>query len=89
MAGFEVCNCETVCRGDSGFVWLVTLDTTFKGVPKWPSRVQYGVVPDGFVNEVEPRPLDQGCYRAWAGGTGGVSFEIDSSGGVRELLEER
>ena len=81
--GLTVYDCYTHPGQDQHVYW-----TTARGVEapsRWPTRVIYGIVPAGLDSLRGPEILGPGCYTASVGGTGVVSFVIDSAGGVREL----
>ena len=76
----------TCAGGDrpSGAVWGFELDSVRTSLLAFPSRIHYGAIPHGYVEEIAPKELLPGCYRATAGGAGFVEFEVDSAGAVRQ-----
>jgi hypothetical protein len=62
------------CNGRA--VW--TISNQRLGLP--PSRISYGVAPDGFVSRVGPEPLKPGCYEVVVSGPSRVRFQIGEDG---------
>lgn len=62
------------CNGRA--VW--TISNQGLGLP--PSRITYGVTPDGFVSRVGPEPLKPGCYELVVSGPSHVRFRIGENG---------
>ena len=62
------------CNGRA--VW--TISNQELGLP--PSRISYGVTPDGFVSRVGPEPLEPGCYEVVVSGPSRVRFRIGEDG---------
>lgn len=58
------------CSGRA--VW--TISNQGLGLP--PSRISYGVTPDGFVSRVGPEALKAGCYEVVVSGPSHVRFRI-------------
>jgi len=65
---------------DKRLVWMIGEPSS--GRPKYPSRVQYGVTPAGFAEQVPPQSLAEGCYAVRLGGAGVTHFEITKEGAV-------
>jgi hypothetical protein len=50
------------------------------------SKIVYGQVPEGFVEQETAKPLERpGCYVGTVGGTEDFGFRIDSAGRVVEM----
>lgn len=62
------------CRGRD--VW--TISNVRLGLA--PSRITYGVTPDGFVSRVGPEELKPGCYELVVSGPSRVRFHIGEDG---------
>jgi hypothetical protein len=64
------------CRGRA--MWTISNERL--GRP--PSRITYGITPDGFVSRLGPRPLTRGCYEVVVSGPSKKRFNIERDGGV-------
>ena len=62
------------CRGRA--VW--TISNARLGLA--PSRITYGITPDGFVSRVGPEELEPGCYEVVVSGPFHVRFHIGEDG---------
>lgn len=62
------------CSGRA--VW--TISNQGLGLP--PSRISYGVTPEGFVSRVGPETLKPGCYEVVVSGPSHVRFHIGENG---------
>lgn len=67
-------------------VWVVS-ETTGITRREYPTRIKYGEVPSGFVQQAPAKVLSAGCYVAATGGTGAVTFVVDTLGHVSTLGE--
>lgn len=57
-----------------------------------PTRISYGVPPDGFVSEVPAQPLSPGCYEGIISGngiSGTVRFTVDADRQVTEQQRQQ
>jgi len=76
-----VVQCGPGCTGERPRMWAIA-DPLADTVHPRASRVHYGTVPEGFVEEQPATPLVTGCYNASVEGTGRVRFCVDSSRAV-------
>jgi hypothetical protein len=79
----------TFVLADRSLVYGVTV-TTCSGRVMWtisnerliqpPTRISYGVTPDGFVSRTGPKPLTPGCYEIIVSGPSSARFQIGADG---------
>jgi hypothetical protein len=75
--------------GDRSLVYGLTV-MTCRGRVMWtisnernvlsPTRIAYGVTPDGFASRVGPKALTPGCYKVIVSGPSSARFEIGADG---------
>lgn len=70
--------CDSTCSGKKTRMWAIE-DPPSDSVRAFASRVTYGVVPSGFVEDRPAEHLTVGCYLAAIMGTGSVRFCIESN----------
>lgn len=63
--------------------WVLSASDT--GPAKPPTRIIYGVAPEGYRSEVGPFALTPGCYQAAVVGTGRTKFLVGADGLVSEI----
>jgi hypothetical protein len=66
------------------FLWTITTKEEIS-ITDYPTRVVYGIVPKGFSQSSPATELTPGCYMAFTGGSGGVTFTVDSAGLVARV----
>lgn len=73
---------ERCGENSSGKLSMWMIGEPSSGRPDYPSRVQYGVTPAGFAEQVPAHSLTEGCYTVRLGGAGVAQFEITKEGAV-------
>ena|ERR1041385_9191460 len=85
LAGFDVRECGLEGNQDGPeALWAVRLDLSARPV-KYPSRIVYGTVPEGYVSAAPAKPIKGSCVRlVGAGATVTVVFDLLGQATTRE-----